>query len=146
MKKVNIDKELNQLYKKAINDYKVYYTDGVIIKKDDMSKYITKCFDQSAILKFSINGRLTYRYFVDKKNSVCVLFTDTYIEDENDEKEIAIKANTIVVEIYISEEEFQQSQLGYYYHFHFVLPSTDNYSWENEYTIRIAKNIMIYHS
>jgi hypothetical protein len=133
MRKVNLDKELDQLYEKRIYAYKTRYTDGVIIKKDDMSKYIKRCFDQSVILECVINGRLNYRYYVDEKNNTCILFTDSFIEDENDKNEIAIKADTIVVEIYLSEQEFEDGELANFYHQLFVMPSTDNYGIKNGY-------------
>lgn len=133
MKKVNLDKELNHLYDKKISGYKTRYTDGVMIKKVDMSKYIKHCFEKSIILDCVINGRLNYRYYVDEKNKTCILFTDTFIEDKNDENEITRKVDTIIVEIYLSEVEFQEGRLGNYYHFHFVLPGTYNYWWEERY-------------
>jgi hypothetical protein len=133
MRKVNIDKELNQLYENRIHGYKLRYTDGVIIKKGDMSNYIKHCYKNSIILECVINGRLNYRYYLDEKNKTCILYTDTFIEDINDENEIAIKADSMIVEIYTSELDFEDGELANFYHQLFVMPGTANYATKNGY-------------
>lgn len=133
MKKINIDKQLNKLYKKQINGYKIFFTDGVIIKKDDMSKYLKLCFKESIILDCVINGRLKYRYYLDEINKTCILFTNTWIKNENDQHEIAEKTDTIVVEIYLSQQEFENGKLAWFYHKHIVMPSSNNYWFEKGY-------------
>lgn len=134
MKKINRGKQVEYLYDNCINNLRdELWTDGVMIKKNTMSKYLKKCYKKSISLENGPNKRLKYCYYLDEINKACLLFTDTCIENINDENEVALKTDAIVVEIYCYEQDFMGEYLWNFYHFSIVTPGKYKSWWENGY-------------
>jgi hypothetical protein len=125
-----MDKQLDKLNGKKIRRYENLYTDGVLIKKCKLSQYIKECYTESVKLEEGINGHLEYRYYLDRTNKVCVLFTQPWIDDFSDKKEVLDKSDALVVEIYVSPGDFAQGNLALFYHNHYVVPGKYTWGWD----------------
>jgi deoxyadenosine/deoxycytidine kinase len=111
MKKVNIQEELNYLEEKKISRSWLGINDGQAIKKTAMSEYVKDCYKKSIMVECHDKIPLKYKYYFDKKNWACILFTSSFIQDHNDENKSIYEADTIIVKIYISQKEFNCSTL-----------------------------------
>ncbi|MEZ7500446.1 hypothetical protein QO200_17075 [Flavobacterium sp. Arc3] len=132
VRKVNIDLQVKKLEKDKVDFYDTLFTDGVVVSKKSMSKYVLNCYANSVPLEDGIHCDLRYMYYLDQLNNTCVLFTDVY-SDHNDDNETKLDMeNYIVVEIYVSPECFMVSSLANYYQDNYV-DDDDTFDWDNNY-------------
>jgi hypothetical protein len=128
MKKVNIQNELNHLEEKKINRNWLGTDSGQAIKKTDLSEYVKDCYYKSKVVKCHPKVPLKYKYYFDEKNWVCILFTNSFIQDQIDDNKIKYEADTIIVKFYISEKEFYGGFL--IQHIFFTFFEKDKNHWD----------------
>ncbi|WP_035643540.1 hypothetical protein [Flavobacterium sp. ASV13] len=120
MARINIQKELDYLDKKEIIGFELGLTDGQMIKKNEMSKYLKKCYCESTMVECPVRINLNFKYYYDKKNRVCILFSKSWFLKawEYDPIKFPLIAKTIIVKIYISKNDFTIGGLGRQYFLH----------------------------
>lgn len=128
MKKVNIQNELNHLQEKEISSTWLGINHGNAIKKTDMSEYLTDCYNRSTKVECCNEVTLKYKYYMDEINWVCILFTSSVNNNHNNDNETEHQVDTIIVNIYMSEIEFNSGVL--IQHIFFSLYEKDANNWD----------------